>query len=102
MMLMRVLVFVAAVVLMLPCASAVDIYKALGEAQQREEEEFRNRWHRLEEERWCRMSPQERIAEELRLARLERERAREEAVQRRLYEQGHSPGSWLYWFRYGR
>lgn len=98
----RVLVFFAAIVLMLPSdASAIDIYKALGQAQQREEEDFRNRWQRLEEERWRCMTPEERIAEELRRARLERERARDEEVQRRLYNQGHLPGTWLYWFRYG-
>ena len=58
---------------------------------------------RLQEEqsRWQAMSPEERIAEELRLARLERERAARQAHEQREYDRGNRPGAWLYWFRYG-
>ena len=98
----RVVVLFAAVALMLtPAAPAIDIYKMIAEGDAREAEQFRIRQQQWEEERWLRMSPQERIAEELRRARLERERAREEAIQRELYNSGHRPGTWLYWFRYG-
>ena len=97
------LVIVAALVLALATpAHAIDIYKMIAEGDAREAEQHRSLMRQWEQERWLRMSPQERISEELRLARLERERARQEEVQRRLYDQGHAPGSWLYWFRYGR
>jgi len=54
-----------------------------------------------EESRWQAMSPDERIAEELRLARLEREKAARKAHEQREYDRGNRPGTWLYWFRYG-
>jgi hypothetical protein len=47
------------------------------------------------------MSPEERIAEELRRARLDRERAARRAHEQREYDRGNRPGTWLYWFRYG-
>lgn len=98
----RVAIF-AAFALAVACpAHAIDIYKHLADADRREQEDFLSRERQREYERWRRMTPEERIADELRRARLERERAREESVQRRLYDQGHLPGSWLYWFRYGR
>ena len=58
---------------------------------------------RLQEEqsRWQAMSPEERIAEELRLARIDRERAARQAHEQREYDRGNRPGTWLYWFRYG-
>jgi hypothetical protein len=54
-----------------------------------------------EEIRWQAMSPGERIAEELRLARIDRERAARQAHEQREYDRGNRPGTWLYWFRYG-
>jgi hypothetical protein len=60
---------------------------------------------RREEQRWLRMTGEERIADEMRRARLERERAKEQAMwdeyHRRRAWQGREPGTWLYWFSNG-
>ena len=67
------------------------------------EDAIKREYARIQDEqrRWQAMSPQERIAEELRLARLERERAERKAREQREYDRGNRPGTWLYWFRYG-
>jgi len=93
----RLLVIVAAAAMLAPHTSAARENRAWEYEQEERAEHERQRRRKWEfEQRLARMSPEERIAEELRLAREERERdrLRREQAERPVYRE-----DWLFWWK---